>query len=147
MRHEYKTLDHPEQDRNRLKAPWASRNLPIVDKRARALPTRRPRSSSHHASGPIGAPKSLKSEVLFHEHPWKSAWQKDWASGHAGMTSVLSKLTVSPMRRTPSVRAERKQRTATEEPAQKPSSRKKEQISIPPGCKASVATRASAMAG
>ena len=81
MRHEYKTLDHPEQDLNRLKAPWVSENLPMADKRARALLTRRPRSSSHHASDPIGAPKSLKLEVPFYEHPWKSAWQKDWASG------------------------------------------------------------------
>ena len=104
MRQEYKTLDHPEQDLNRLKAPWTSGNLPMADKRARALPMRRPRSSSHHASDPTGAPKSLKLEVPFHELPWKSAGQKDWASEHAGMTSVLSKLTVSPMRRKPSVK-------------------------------------------
>ena len=89
----------------------------------------------------------MKLEGLFHEHPWKSAGQKDWASEHAGMTSVLSKLTVSPVRRKPSVRAERKQRTAAEDPAQKPSSRKKEQTSMPPGCETSVAARSSAMAG
>ena len=102
-------VHHPEQDLNSLKAPWASWNLPMADKRARALPTRRPRSSSHHASDPIGA--------------------------------------VSPMRRKPSVKAERKHQTAAEDPAQKPSSRKKEQTSMPPGCEASVAARASAMAG
>ena len=67
--------------------------------------------------------------------------------GHAGMTSVLSGLTVSPTWRKPSVRAARKQRTAGAEPAQKPSSRKKEQRSIPPGCEVSVTARASAMAG
>ena len=99
VRQEYRTLDHPEHDLNRLKAPWAPRNLPLADNRARALPMRRPRSSSHHASDPTGARKSLKLEVPFDEHPWKSAGQKDWASGHAGMTSVLSKLTVNPMRR------------------------------------------------
>ena len=37
---------------------------------------------------------------------------KDWADGQAGMSSILSKLTVSPTRRKPVVRAERKQRTA-----------------------------------
>ena len=68
----------------------------MADKRARALPTRRPRSSSDHASDPTGAPKSLKLEVPFHEHPWKSAGQKDWASEHAGMTSVLSKVDREP---------------------------------------------------
>ena len=140
-------MDHPEQDLNRLNAPQASGNLPMADKRALALPTRRPRSPSHHSSDPTGAPKSLKLEVLFQEHPWKSPGQKDWADEHAGMTSVLSKLTVSPTRRKPSMRAVRKQWTAGAEPAQKPSSRKKEQISMPPGCEASVAARASAMAG
>ena len=48
-------------------------------KRDLALAMRRPRSSSHHSVG------------------------------QAGMTSVLSKLTVSPMRQKPAVRAERKQ--------------------------------------
>ena len=89
----------------------------------------------------------MKLEVPFHEHPWESAGQKDCASEHAGMTSVLSKLTVSPMRRKPSVRAERKQRTAGAEPAEKPSSRKKEQTSMPPGCEIYVAGPASAVAG
>ena len=43
--------------------------------------------------------------------------------------------------------ASRDERMAGAEPAQKPSSRKKEQISTPPGYEASVAARASTMAG
>ena len=84
------------------------------------------------------SPKSLKLEDPFQEHPWKSLGANDWADGHAGTTSVLSKFTTSPMRRKPSRRARRKQRTAGVEPAQKSSSRKRSRDRYLPGCEVSV---------
>ena len=65
----------------------------MADKRALALPTG-PKPSSHHSLDPTGAPKSLKLDVPFQEHPWKSPGPKDWVDEHAGMISVLSMLTV-----------------------------------------------------
>ena len=41
----------------------------MADKRALALATRRPNSSSHNSLVPTRAPKSLKLEVPFQEHP------------------------------------------------------------------------------
>ena len=90
----------------------------MADKSALAL-AMRPKSSSHHSLDPIGAPKRKKLEDPFQQHPWKSPGPNDRAEGHAGMTPVLSMLTMNPMRRKPSMRAMRKQRTAGAEPAQK----------------------------
>ena len=54
------TLDHPEHERNKQKALWASGNLPMADKSALPFAMRRPKSSSHHSLDPIGVPKSFK---------------------------------------------------------------------------------------
>ena len=77
MRHEYKTLAHPEQDLNKQNAPCESGNLPIASKSARALLTRRSRRSSHHSGVPMAAPSSLKLAVLFQLHPGKQSCPKD----------------------------------------------------------------------
>ena len=53
-------MAHPEHDRKRQKAPWASGNRLMASMREWALATRRRKRSSHQAGGPTAAPRSLK---------------------------------------------------------------------------------------
>ena len=94
----------------------------MASARARALAMRRPKSS-HQSGDPTAAPSSLKLADTFQLHPGKLSGPKDCDVVHAGMTSVLLRLTTRPLRLRPWTTAERKKLTAGAVPAKIPSSR------------------------
>ena len=92
----------------------------MASRRARALPTRRLRRASQESVVPMAAPRSLKEADSFQVQPGKLLGPKVCDAVQAGMTSVLLRLTTSPIRERPLVKEERKKLTAGAEPAQKP---------------------------
>ena len=114
----------------------------MADKSALALAMRRPKSSSPL----VGSSRCTQEFEVGGPVPRAplEVTRAERLGGEArGNDLGLVQVDGEPMRRKPSVRAMRKQRTAVPEPAQKHSSKRREQRSMPPGCEPSVAARAS----